>query len=112
MIALLTDFGNSEYVGVVKGVVCSVNKDAKITDLYNFVHPQNIKEAAWILYSSYSYFPKNTVFLCIVDPGVGSKRKCLAIKTKNYFFVGPDNGLMYKAACDDNIIDVVALNEN
>lgn len=111
MIVLLTDFGYSEYAGVMKGVILSINKDAKIIDLCNFVQPQNVKEAAWILYSSYKYFPKNTVFLCVVDPEVGSKRQCLEIKTKNYFFVGPDNGLMYKAAHEDGILDVVALNE-
>lgn len=109
MIAILTDFGNAEYLGVVKGVIYSVNSNSKIVDLYNFVDPQNIKEAAWILYKNYKYFPKNTVFLCVVDPGVGSKRQCLAIKTKNYYFVGPDNGLMYNAAFEDKVISSVKL---
>ncbi len=109
MIAILTDFGYSEYLGVVKGVIYSANQNSKITDLYNSVDPQNIKEAAWILYKNYKYFPKNTIFLCVVDPGVGSKRQCLAVKTKNYYFVGPDNGLMYKAAFEDKIISAVEL---
>ena len=109
MIALLTDFGNSEYLGVMKGVIYSINPNSKIIDLYNYVSHQNIKEAAWILYKNYKYFPKNTVFLCVVDPGVGSERQCLAIKTKNYFFVGPDNGLMYNAAIENGIIYVVSL---
>ena len=109
MIAILTDFGHSEYLGAVKGVIYSANQNSKIVDLYNFVNPQNIKEAAWILYKNYKYFPKGTVFLCVVDPGVGSKRQCLAIKTKNYYFVGPDNGLMYKAAFEDKIISAVGL---
>lgn len=109
MIAILTDFGNAEYLGVMKGVVYSVNQNSKMVDLYNFVNPQNIMEASWILYKNYKYFPKATVFLCVVDPGVGSKRQCLAIKTKNYYFVGPDNGLMYKAAFEDKIISVVEL---
>src|SRR3989344_3874222 len=109
MIAILTDFGYSEYLGVIKGVIYSTNKNSKIVDLYNFVNPQNIKEAAWILYKNYKYFPKGTVFLCIVDPSVGSKRQCLAIKTKNYYFVGPDNGLMCKAAFEDKIIAAVEL---
>ena len=109
MIVILTDFGNSEYLGVIKGVIYSINENSKIIDLYNFVEPQNLKEAAWILYKNYRYFPKNTIFLCVVDPGVGSKRQCLAIKTKNYFFVGPDNGLMYKAALDDKIVIAVKL---
>lgn len=109
MIVTLTDFGNSEYLGVMKGVIYAISKNAKIIDLYNFVNHQNIKEAAWILYKNYKYFPKNSIFLCVVDPGVGSERNCIAIKTKNYYFVGPDNGLMYKAADDDKIIYVVKI---
>ena len=111
MIALLTDFGDSEYAGVMKGVILSANEGAKIIDLCNFVQPQNVREAAWVLYSSYRYFPKSTVFLCVVDPGVGSKRQCLAIKTRNYFFVGPDNGIMYQAGKEDGILDVVVLSK-
>ncbi|MEK6983885.1 MAG: SAM-dependent chlorinase/fluorinase [Nanoarchaeota archaeon] len=112
MIVLLTDFGHSEYPGVMKGVIFSINNNAKIVDLCNFVTPQNINEAAWILYKSYKYFPKNSVFLCVVDPGVGTKRQCLAIKTTNYFFVGPDNGLMHKAVVEDKIVAVVKLPTN
>lgn len=95
MIVILSDFGNSEYLGIMKGVIYSIYNKAKIVDLYNNINPHNIKEAAWILLNSYKYFPKNTIFLCVVDPGVGSKRNCLAIKTKNYYFIGPDNGLLY-----------------
>lgn len=109
MIVILTDFGHSEYLGVMKGVIYSINQNSNIVDLYNFINPQNMKEAAWILYKNYKYFPRNAIFLCVVDPEVGSKRQCLAIKTKNYYFVGPDNGLMYKAAFEDKIIDVVKL---
>lgn len=109
MIAILTDFDKSEYAGVVKGVIYSLNEDSKIVDLYNLISPQKTKEAAWILYRSYKYFPRNTVFLCVVDPGVGSNRQCLAIKTSNYFFVGPDNGLMYKAAIEDKVVVAVKL---
>lgn len=109
MIVILTDFGHSEYLGVMKGVIHSIKKSAKIVDLSNFVTHHNIKEGAWILYKNYKHFPKNTIFLCVVDPGVGSKRQCLAIKTKNYYFVGPDNGLMYKAAVEDKIVSAVEL---
>ncbi|MBI2654552.1 SAM-dependent chlorinase/fluorinase [Candidatus Woesearchaeota archaeon] len=109
MIVTLTDFGNSEYLGVIKGVIYSINQNSKIVDLYNFVNPQNIREGAWILYNNYKYFPKNSIFLCVVDPGVGSKRQCLAIKTKNYFFVGPDNGLMHPAASKDKILSAIKL---
>lgn len=109
MIAILTDFGNSEYLGVMKGVIYSINQNSKTVDLYNFVNAQKIKEAAWILYKSYKHFPRNTVFLCIVDPEVGSNRQCLAIKTNNYYFVGPDNGLMYKSIVEDKVVVAVKL---
>ena len=109
MIVILTDFWHSEYLGVMKGVIYSIKKNTKIVDLSNFVTHHNVKEAAWILYKNYRFFPKNAIFLCVVDPGVGSKRQCLAIKTRNYFFVGPDNGLMYKAASEDKIIAAVKL---
>lgn len=111
MIAILSDFGNSEYLGVIKGVIYSICKNAKIVGLYNYVNPQQIKEGAWILLNSYKYFPKNTIFLCIVDPSVGTKRQCIAIKTKNYFFVGPDNGLMFPAANKDKILKVIKIME-
>jgi len=109
MIVILTDFGHSEYLGVMKGVIYSIKKNTKIVDLSNFVTHHNIKEGAWILYKSYKHFPKNTIFLCVVDPGVGSRRQCLAVKTRNYFFVGPDNGLMYKAVFEDGFVAAVKL---
>jgi len=109
MIALITDFGNSENTGVIKGVIYSINDNSKIIDLFHYINPHNIKEAAWILCKNYKFFPKKTVFLCIVDPGVGTKRQCIAVRTKNYYFVGPDNGLMYKAAEEDGIIEAVKL---
>ena len=109
MIAILTDFGNSEYVGVMKGVIRRFNKKSEIVDLYHEVAPQEILEGAWILLNSYSHFPKKTVFLCVVDPGVGSKRKCVAIRTRNYFFVGPDNGLMHPASSKDKVLETVEL---
>ena len=109
MIVILTDFGHSEYLGVMKGVIYSIKKSTKVVDLSNFVTHHNIKEGAWILYKSYRHFPKKTMFLCVVDPGVGSRRQCLAVKTKNYFFVGPDNGLMYKAIFEDGFVAAVKL---
>ncbi|MBI2658610.1 SAM-dependent chlorinase/fluorinase [Candidatus Woesearchaeota archaeon] len=109
MIVILTDFGHSEYLGVMKGVIYAIKKNTKIVDLSNFVSHHNIKEGAWILYKNYRHFPKNTIFLCVVDPGVGSKRQCIAVKTKNYFFVGPDNGLMHKAIFEDGMIYAVKL---
>ena len=111
LIAILTDFGNSEYVGIMKGVIYGITPQAYIVDLYNNVNPHNIREGAWILLQSYRYFPKNTIFLCVVDPGVGSGRRAISIKTQHYFFVGPDNGLMYPTIFDDQICATVLLSE-
>lgn len=111
MIVTLTDFGDNEYLGVMKGVIYSMYPDAKITDLFNHVRPQCVKEGAWVLYNNYKHFPKGSIFLCVVDPGVGSKRQSVVVRTKNYYFVGPDNGLMYPAANEDKIIEVLKLED-
>ena len=111
MIAILTDFGDSEYLGIMKGVIYSICPQAKVTDLYTRVSPQNIREGAWILLQSYKYFPRNTIFLCVVDPGVGGGRKALGIETKHYFFVGPDNGLLYPTVQEDGVRRAVRLSE-
>ncbi len=109
MIAILSDFGNSEYVGIMKGRILQENPKATITDLSNFVSAQNVKEGAWTLYNAYKNFPKGTVFLCVVDPGVGTDREAIAVKTNNYFFVGPDNGLFAMPAVEDGIVAAVRL---
>lgn len=109
MIVTLTDFNDSEYLGVMKGVMLSVHHSAAIVDMYNGVSPQNIKEGAWILLNNYKYFPRGSIFLCVVDPGVGSGRKSIAVKTKEYYFIGPDNGLMWPAANDDKIVGIIEL---
>jgi len=106
MIVLLTDFGQSEYVGVMKGVIYSVDQQAQIVDLCNSISSQNIIEASWTLKNSYKYFPKGSVFCCVVDPGVGSERKALAVKTERYYFVAPDNGLLWETLKEQEVIDV------
>jgi len=93
MIVLLTDFGESEYVGVMKGVVLSIDPSARIVDLTHSISPQSVREAAWVLLKSYLYFPKNTIFVCVVDPGVGTERDAVLVTTPDYVFIGPDNGL-------------------
>ena len=109
VIALLTDFDGSDGLGVVKGVIYSICQSAKIVDLYNNVEPFQVRSGAWILLQDYKYFPKCTIFYAVVDPGVGGSRRCIAIKTTNYYFVGPDNGLIYPAASKDGIEFVVEL---
>jgi S-adenosylmethionine hydrolase len=94
VIALLTDFGLADGdVGVMKGVIAGITPEINIIDITHDVDPQNISSGAWILASAYRYFPKNTVFVCVVDPGVGSSRRAIAIDAGDWFFVGPDNGL-------------------
>ena len=111
MIVILTDFGQSEYLGVMKGVIYSICPKVEISDLYNNVTPHKIREGAWILLQNYAYFPKGTIFLCVVDPGVGSERAGVAIHTNNYCFIGPDNGLLYPAVTRDGIKKVFVLSE-
>jgi S-adenosylmethionine hydrolase len=103
MIVLLTDFGESEYVGIMRGVIYSIHPDAQITDLTHSVPSQSIREGAWILLQSYKYFPKGTVFVSVVDPGVGTARDAVVVVTKNYIHIGPDNGVLYPAASEDGI---------
>ncbi len=94
MIGFLTDFGNKDgFVGAVKGVIKSINEKEEIIDITHEIDSFNILEGALILKSVYSFFPKETIFLCVVDPGVGSKRKPIILKTKSYTFVGPHNGI-------------------
>lgn len=94
VVALLTDFGLADGdVGVMKGVIASIAPDAHIIDITHEVAPQNIPSGAWILATAYRYFPQSTIFVCVVDPGVGSSRNAIAVHAGDKFFVGPDNGL-------------------
>ncbi|MEE9604907.1 MAG: SAM-dependent chlorinase/fluorinase [Candidatus Scalindua sp.] len=95
VITLITDFGLQDgYVGVVKGVITKINPSVKIIDISNNIESQDIFQAAYVLYSSYAYFPKGTIHVVVVDPGVGSNRKVLCLKTKDYLFIAPDNGVL------------------
>jgi S-adenosylmethionine hydrolase len=106
MIILLTDFGESEYVGVMKGVIYSIAHDAKVVDLCHNISPQEIIEGSWILKNSYKYFPEGATFCCVVDPGVGTERAAIGVKTDRYYFVGPDNGLLWETVAEQKITDI------
>jgi len=94
VVALLTDFGLRDgYVGVMKGVIAAITSDVHFVDITHDIAPQNVASGAWTLATSYRYFPKQTIFVCVVDPGVGSSRRAIAIHAGDWFFVGPDNGL-------------------
>ncbi len=112
IITLLTDFGNCDsFVGVMKGVILSICSNARLVDLSHEVPPQAITAGAFLLKSSIGYFPRGTIHLAVVDPGVGSARKAIALKSKGHFFVGPDNGLFSGALKDRGIEQVVELTE-
>jgi S-adenosylmethionine hydrolase len=106
MIILLTDFGESEYVGVMKGVIYIITRDAVIVDLCHSIRPQEIIEGSWILKNNYRCFPKGATFCCVVDPGVGTERAAIGVKTEGYYFVGPDNGLLWETVAEQKIIDI------
>ena len=110
MIVLLTDFGRSEYVGIMKGVMYSISPDIKIVDLCHSISPQNLIEVSWILSNNYQYFPEGSIFCCVVDPGVGTTRKAIGVKTERYYFVGPDNGLFWETLKQQRIIEIRVLN--
>jgi S-adenosyl-L-methionine hydrolase (adenosine-forming) len=94
VITLTTDFGiDDPFVGIMKGVILNICPEAEIIDLTHSIEPQNLSQAVYTLKASASYFPENTIHLAVVDPGVGSNRRGLAIKTNKYFFIGPDNGI-------------------
>jgi S-adenosylmethionine hydrolase len=94
LITLTTDFGTSdEYAGVMKGVILSKNPEAKIVDITHEIEPFNVEQAAIVIERAYKYFPRNTVHIAVVDPGVGGKRKEIIVYAQGHFFVGPDNGI-------------------
>lgn len=95
-VAVITDFGTQDnYVGIMKGVIKKINPDVDIIDINNNITPFNIKEGAYNLLTAFPYFPNDTVFLVVVDPGVGSKRRpvCLRVYTGQYV-IAPDNGVL------------------
>lgn len=95
VIALLTDFGfRDSYVGVMKGVVRGICPETDIIDLSHNVMPQDVAEAAFVLAASYRYFPGDTIFVCVIDPGVGTDRKVLYMRANGQTFLAPDNGLL------------------
>jgi S-adenosylmethionine hydrolase len=95
IITLTTDFGYDDaYVAAVKGAILSINPEANIIDISHSIKPQNILQAAFILNAAYRYFPKHSIHLAIVDPGVGSERQGIILKTPSAIFVAPDNGIL------------------
>jgi S-adenosylmethionine hydrolase len=103
-VTLLTDFGDF-YPGVMKGVILSLAPNAKIVDISHSIEPQNVFQGAFLLFHSYRFF-RNAIHVAVVDPGVGSDRRALVVRTKNHFFVAPDNGIAYPSAKEDGIVEI------
>lgn len=94
IVALLTDFGwRDGYVGAMKGVILGINPRCQVVDVAHELDPHDIMAGALVLEGVFSFFPEGTVFVAVVDPGVGGKRKPLAVEVEGRFLVGPDNGL-------------------
>ena len=94
LITLTTDFGVSDnYVGVMKGVILGINPAASIVDISHHVSPQDVLQGAFVLGTGVKYFPKGTIHIGVVDPGVGSSRDALVLSGPDGHFVGPDNGI-------------------
>jgi S-adenosylmethionine hydrolase len=110
IITLLTDFGMKDhYVASMKGVILGINPQCTLIDITHKVNPHDIEEGAFLLAKTYSYFPKGTIHLAVVDPGVGGERKPILLVTQNYLFVGPDNGLFTLVAKKEGVKQVITL---
>jgi S-adenosyl-L-methionine hydrolase (adenosine-forming) len=110
-LAIITDFGyRDHYVGAMKGVIASISPDTPVIDITHGIPAQSIVAGAIALRESWRYFPPRTIFLTVIDPGVGTARAPIAIETRaGARFVGPDNGVLWLAASDAGIKRIVKL---
>jgi len=95
IITLTTDFGLTDaYVAAMKGVILGINPEAKLIDICHTIKPQNIPQAAFVLGTAYQFFPRQTIHVVVVDPGVGTERRAIILRTPSADFVAPDNGVL------------------
>lgn len=110
LVTLLSDFGLKDpYVAEMKAVISTISPKTKIIDISHFIEKFNIRMGAFVLASATRYFPKGTVHVAVVDPGVGTKRRALLVETQHAFYTGPDNGLLMLAAQREGIRHVYAI---
>lgn len=94
-IVLMTDFGSSDvYPGILKGVLARIAPAVPVLDLTHEIAPYNILQGAFQLARSFRYFPQGSIFVAVVDPGVGGARRPILVETQQYHFIAPDNGLL------------------
>jgi S-adenosylmethionine hydrolase len=95
VITLTTDFGLADgYVAAMKGVILGINPAATIIDISHSIRPQDIRQAAFVLATAFPFFPPGTIHMAVVDPGVGTDRKAVILRTPAADFVAPDNGIL------------------
>ncbi len=110
IMTLTTDFGLKDpYIGAMKGAILSINPSVLITDITHMISPGNVLEGALVLSEAYKFFPKGTIHVGVVDPGVGGRRLPVLIETDRYSFIGPDNGLFSLAVRKEKVRRVVRL---
>jgi S-adenosylmethionine hydrolase len=110
IVTMLSDFGERDgYVGVMRGVMLGICPSARFVDLTHEIPPQDIVAGALVLAAAVPHFPKRTIHVAVVDPGVGSERRPLLIETEDFVLVGPDNGLLSLAAARSRLRRVVVL---
>ena len=113
IVTLLTDFGLEDpFVGVMKGVMAGICRRLQFIDLTHAVPPQNIERASFLLATSFGSFPTGTIHLAVVDPGVGTHRRAVAIRLREGFLVGPDNGLFTGVLARSTPLEVRELSES
>jgi S-adenosylmethionine hydrolase len=94
IVTITTDFGTEDaYVPAMKGTMLSIAPEARLVDVTHAVAPQDVMEAGFVLKAAYEYFPSGSIHLVVVDPGVGTERRAVAVRQDDHWFVGPDNGV-------------------
>ena len=107
IITFTTDFGRRDwFVGTMKGVVLGISPEAVLVDLTHEISPGDIRAGAFSLAAGCRFFPPGTIHVAVVDPGVGSARKAIGVRTSDYFFLGPDNGVLSWALKHETVASV------
>ncbi len=95
ILAWLTDFGSSDgYVAAMKATALSICPEVTLVDISHEISPGDIEQAGFVLSQCCEFFPHQTIFICVVDPGVGSAREILLVETGRHIYIAPDNGLL------------------
>jgi len=112
IVTLTTDFGLTDpYVAMMKGVIYSINPDARLVDITHQVRAGDVFHGAGLINETFGFFPMGTVHVAVVDPGVGSNRRPLGLESEGHFFIGPDNGLFWPVMEDHQVTRLIHLTE-